>query len=302
MRLSTQRSRRQAVALLLCAVPSALPAQEPDTAAVSLRAPLDALRVQTVAEAELEFAAAAREAGMRDAFVAFLAPDAVAFMPRVSNARAMYEGAPTEPLLHWAPTFAESASSSDLGYTTGPFTMLATGTGPVISQGWYLSIWRRNDDGVWEVVLDIGTETAEAPPAAGDIEVASRQDAPPADAASRRTALLDLDDLVAAAAQMRSPRRALTPLLDTATRLNDEGAITHGGVRVARALIDTPVSFHRIGDGISSAGDLAYTYGEYTLGSLPSMDQPSGNWVRIWRVSPDGQWRVVQMLNTPIPQ
>lgn len=302
MRTSTHCSRRLVVALVLCAVPAALGAQEPDTATVSLRAPLDSLVVQSVADAELEFAAAARAAGIRDAFLAFLAPDAVAFMPRVSNARAVYEDAPTEPLLHWAPTFAESASSDDLGYTTGPFTVLATGTGPVISHGWYLSIWRRNDDGIWQVVLDIGAETPEMPPAAGDVEFASRLAAPPADAEHRRAALLDLDDLVAAAAQMRGPRRALSPLLDTAARLNDGGSVTHGGVRVARVLSDAPVSFHRIGDGISSAGDLAYTYGEYTLGSMPSMDQPSGNWVRIWRVSADGQWRVVQMLNTPLPE
>ncbi len=83
-------------------------------------------------------------------------------------------------------------------------------------------------------------------------------------------------------------------------RFNNAGSIIEGGVRIARALGDEPVSFHRLGDGISSAGDLGYTYGEYTLGSMPSMENPTGNWVRIWRVGADGQWAIVQMLSAPI--
>lgn len=299
----TTRSASCATLLLcvLCLAPAVLHAQEPDSAATdSLRAPLDSLLTQTVAEAEQEFAAVAREVGVRDAFLTFLAPQAVVFMPRASNGRAVYADAPTEAVLHWAPAFAETAASDDLGYTTGPYTLLATGSGPVIGHGWYLSVWKRNEEGVWQAVLDIGTETAVMPPAPNGVDVPSRPATPPSDAASRRTALLQLDDLVAAAAQRRGPRRALGPMLDATARLNNAGTVVAGGVRIARALGDDPVSFHRLGDGISAAGDLAYTYGEYTLGSLPSMDAPSGNWVRIWRVGADGQWVVVHMLNAPI--
>lgn len=289
------------VTALLVALPAFVHAQEPDSVATdSLRAPLEELVVQTVAEAELEFAAAALEYGMRDAFLTFLAPRAVVFTPRAMNGRAFYEGAPAEPLLHWAPAFAEIAASDDLGYTTGPYTLLATASGPVAGHGWYLSIWQRNEEDVWQVVLDLGTQTAEMPPAAGTVEVASRMPAPPADAESRHTALLDMDDLVAAAAQRRGPRRAIGPMLAGEARFNNAGSIIDGGVRIARALGDEPVSFHRLGDGISSAGDLGYTYGEYTLGSMPSMENPTGNWVRIWRVGADGQWAIVQMLSAPI--
>lgn len=297
------RCCRSATLLLsaLWAFPAAVLAQEPAPAAAdSLRAPMEMLLTQTVVEAEQEFARVAREVGVRDAFLAFLAPQSVVFLPRASNGRAAYADAPTEPVLHWAPALAESAASDDLGYTTGPFSLLATASGPVISHGWYLSVWKRNESGVWEAVLDIGTQTADMPPAADHVEIPSRPPAPPADAAGRRASLIEMDDLIAAAAQRRGPRRALTPMLDATARLNDGGTIVDGGIRIARTLGDAPVSFHRLGDGVSAAGDLAYTYGEYTLGPLPSMESPSGNWVRIWRVGPDGQWVIVHMLHAPI--
>lgn len=288
----------------LLALPAAVRAQDPAPApADSIRGGLDSLRVQSVADAERDFARAGRELGVRDAFLAFLDERAVVFTPRATNGPAYYANATTDPVLDWAPALAEAAASDDLGYTTGPFAMLASASGPVVGEGWYFSVWRRNDEGIWQVVLDLGTLSPEPPPPAGDrVEVPSRQPVPPADAGSRRTQLLQFDDLVAAAAQRRGARRALTPALAVDARHNDAGIIVEGGLRIARSLSDEPVSYHRLGDGVSAAGDMAYTYGEYTLGPLASMEAPSGNWLRVWRIGLDGQWTIIQMVTAPIPQ
>ena len=274
-------------------------AQEP-LSVDSVRGSLEALRAQTVAAAETDFARAANEVGIRDAFLAFLAPDAVVFMPRAINGLAYYADAPTESLLAWQPVVAEAAESDDLGYTTGPYTLRASADGPPAGHGWYFSIWRRDPEGVWQVVLDLGTPTPDSPAESSTLQTPAREQVAPADAESRAVDLLRLDDLVAAAAQQRTARRALTPVLGLDVRHNYAGAIIEGGVLVARALPDVPVAYHRLGDGISQAGDLAYTYGEYTLGELPSLEQPSGNWVRVWKIGPDGQWSIVQMVTAPI--
>ncbi len=286
----------------LLALPAGVLAQDPAaTPADSVRGALDSLRVQTVADAERDFARAARELGVRDAFLAFLDERAVVFTPRAMNGPAFYADAPTEAVLDWAPTLAETAASDDLGYTTGPFAMLASATGPVVGEGWYFSVWRRNDEGIWQVVLDLGTISPEPPPAAGDrVEIPARDPVPAGEPGSRRTQLLQFDDLVAAAAQRRGARRALTPALAVDARHNDSGVIVEGGLRIARALSDAPVSYHRLGDGISAAGDMAYTYGEYTLGSRASMEAPTGNWLRVWRIGLDGQWTIIQMVTAPI--
>jgi hypothetical protein len=222
------------------------------------------------------------------------------FTPRATNGPAYYANATTEAVLAWEPVLGETSSSDDLGYTTGPFAVLSAPGGSPVSGGWYFSVWRRDDEGVWQVVLDLGTPTPTTPAVGTSATIPHRAPSAPGDAADRHDRLLRLDDLVAAAAQRRSTRRALAPVLGLDARHNDAGTIVDGGVRIARALPDAPTSFHRLGDGVSRAGDLGYTYGEYTRGELPWHDQPTGNWLRIWRVGADGQWSIIQMVTSPI--
>lgn len=267
----------------------------------SLRGPVDSLRVQNIMDAELDFARAAAEFGIRDAFLTFLAADAVVFTPRAINGRAFYADASSDAVLSWEPVLAETAGSDDLGYTTGPFTVYASPGGAAAGGGWYFSIWRRNEEGVWQVVLDLGTPTPTTPAVAtGSVEVPTRDPAPAGDPADRQAQMLRLDDLVAAAAQRRSVRRALAPVLSLDARHNNGGEIVEGGAQVARALPNAPVAFHRLGDGISLDGAFGYTYGEYTDGELPLLEEPTGNWLRVWRIGLDGQWSIIQLVTAPI--
>ncbi|MGH7445355.1 MAG: YybH family protein [Longimicrobiales bacterium] len=297
------------VALIVFAGQAAgLAAQEPVPAAQpsavdSVRGSLDSLRVQSVVEAERDFARASAELGIREGFLRFLADDAVVFTPRATNGPEQYRNAPpSDAVLEWQPVIAETALSDDLGYTTGPYTLRAAPNAPVDGRGWYFTVWRRNAEGVWQVVLDMGTATAAAPEATAAVEVPSRDPVPPGDVASRTARLLELDDMIAAAAQRRSARRAVSTALSVDARHNDAGVIVQGGVLVARTLPDTAVSYSRLGHGVSGAGDLAYTYGEYTVGEQPSVIEPTGNWLRVWRIGLDGQWSIIQLVTAPIPR
>jgi ketosteroid isomerase-like protein len=69
--------------------------------------------------------------------------------------------------LTWTPTDALMGPSGDMGYTWGHFeghSKDANGN-PVITTGRYMTIWRRELNGQWKVVLDAG---ANEPVAAGD--------------------------------------------------------------------------------------------------------------------------------------
>lgn len=60
--------------------------------------------------------------------------------------------------LSWEPRRADIAASGDLGWTTGDYVsrgMGADGT-PRQSQGRYVTIWRKQPDGSWKVVMDLG--------------------------------------------------------------------------------------------------------------------------------------------------
>jgi ketosteroid isomerase-like protein len=69
--------------------------------------------------------------------------------------------------LTWTPTSALMGPSGDMGYTWGHFegrSKDANGN-PVITSGRYMTIWRKQPDGQWKVVLDAG---ANEPASAGD--------------------------------------------------------------------------------------------------------------------------------------
>ena len=69
--------------------------------------------------------------------------------------------------LSWEPLRADISRSGDLGWTTGRFTLeMTTPTGSMSqNEGLYVSIWRRQADGTWKVVMDLGNLTTQ-PPAA----------------------------------------------------------------------------------------------------------------------------------------
>jgi ketosteroid isomerase-like protein len=62
----------------------------------------------------------------------------------------------------WEPNFSEVAESGDLGYTIGTYEMTASADeGARTFRGSYLTVWRRNENGVWKVEADIGNPASE---------------------------------------------------------------------------------------------------------------------------------------------
>lgn len=75
--------------------------------------------------------------------------------------------APAAYQLTWTPTDAMMGPSGDMGYTWGHYQGRgkdANGN-PVTTSGRYITVWRRQKDGSWKVVLDAGSNE---PPAAGE--------------------------------------------------------------------------------------------------------------------------------------
>ncbi len=67
----------------------------------------------------------------------------------------------------WAPASAEVADAGDLGYTVGAYEMrMAPEGSPIEIVGKYLTVWKKQPDGSWMVVVDMFN--ADGPPAAAD--------------------------------------------------------------------------------------------------------------------------------------
>jgi ketosteroid isomerase-like protein len=74
---------------------------------------------------------------------------------------------PTGPALVWQPTDSDVASAGDLGYTRGVWKISQEGPeGRREGTGKYVTIWRKEADGKWRVVVDIGVPDEQPTPTA----------------------------------------------------------------------------------------------------------------------------------------
>lgn len=126
-------------------------------------------------ETDARFAATSLEVGMGEAFFRFMAPDGMLLRPGEGPVRGLQTikdrmTGRTDILLSWSPQRAEVSASRDLGYTWGVYTVeRTTPQGPArIGSGKYLNVWRKQPDGAWKVLIDIGNEDPSPGPAANE--------------------------------------------------------------------------------------------------------------------------------------
>jgi len=113
---------------------------------------------------EQRFAARALVVGWKQAFLEYFADSAVGFdgeqaVPAKDAFRKLPDPPKNRKLL-WEPRYGDVASSGDLGYLTGPVRRIV----PEQNNGHpfhsvYASVWKRQADGSFKVVMDFGVPT-----------------------------------------------------------------------------------------------------------------------------------------------
>ena len=112
-----------------------------------------------MADTERAFAKRAAETTVRQAFIDFFADESIGFEPDPVPARESLRKreAPPQPpgfQLLWEPRLGDVSSSGDLGYLTGPAEYVNAGKPSTYSC--YFSVWQRQPDGEFRVILDVG--------------------------------------------------------------------------------------------------------------------------------------------------
>jgi ketosteroid isomerase-like protein len=127
----------------------------------TIRHPVDPSAV--LVKTDRDFAAFAQQHGVANGFREFAAPDAMSLPMgeapihgRDAIFRAMSDSPPGQ--LSWEPSGGEIARSGDLGYTWGTYEFRTSDTEgkPVTRHGKYVTVWKKQRDGSWKYVVDIG--------------------------------------------------------------------------------------------------------------------------------------------------
>ena len=156
--------RRLACAVCLLAMCGGAPAGAQRAAAPS-EPPPPAL--EAMADAERAFAQRALAVGWKEAFLEYFSDAAIGYNgEEVGLAKEQIRVNPDPPKDHqllWEPRYGDVARSGELGYLTGPSrNILPSRNNGQPRHGVYASVWKRERDGTFRVVMDVGVTTPRA--------------------------------------------------------------------------------------------------------------------------------------------
>jgi ketosteroid isomerase-like protein len=278
-------------------------AHEPDAEEVALGSLVDA---------ELAFARASANDGVRAAFVANFAPDGIALQPAPVRIAEAWRDAERDTharrlRLVWTPAQAGVAHSHDFGYTTGPYSVTRAGDAKATRHGVFFSVWQRNAKGQWKVLLDAGTSV----PSPGDFAALGAAPRPVAamPAARRRDGIVQSARarlLADEASAFGASAGGLTPttyakLLRDDVRLHRNGSsplATRAKVAREIALHVRRVVWMPEDARIARSNDMAVTYGRYRETDRDDTVR-DGYYAHLWMRDRDGAWRLAYDVALP---
>ncbi|MCC3154510.1 nuclear transport factor 2 family protein [Hymenobacter sp. BT770] len=249
-----------------------------------------------VVAAETAFAAQAMQESTPAAFLANSAPKAwVTENGKWANAQDVWRSRPARPgsRLTWYPVLADAAQSGDLGYTTGPWTALLNDK-PQAS-GEYVTVWRKQPDGKWKFVVDMGVERIGTAPAKAATVPQPRLLAAAATPSTAPSNIVLEVDRKFAAAQLLKPGAAYQQHLSTEARLYRPGLSMMQGAAAAANMknLDGGYQFVPVDGYLAAAGDLGYVVGTLQRSRGAKHPEENGSYLRIWRREAVDGWRLV---------
>jgi len=251
-----------------------------------------------VIAAENSFDAQAAKAGTPAAFLANSAPTAVVGeQGRLANAQEVWKARPAKPgsRLAWYPVWADAAQSGELGYTTGPWTLIQNDR--PAAAGEYVTVWRKQPDGQWKFVVDMGVERAAigVPAPASPVPRPQLVAGPGTPSAAPANLVLDLDRKFAAA-EMKKPGASYQEFLSAEARLYrpDQQVLRGAAAAVIMKNLEKGYTFGVTDGYLAASGDLGYVVGTlHRSAASPVEPEENGSYLRIWRREAVTGWRVV---------
>ena len=279
------------ISIIIIAFPMLTSAQEPDSTSA-----LFGMR-----EAERNFARESVTYGRKSAFVNNLAEESVIFTDRwiTSGRQHWKEIKPGPSVLKWEPEYMDIALSGDFGISTGPWEVQEYRPNSLpLATGYFLSVWQKDEEGSWKVILDAGSVTPKVIGASHSFSYPPNADRPVPDYQSGR-ALTAASELMSREQEIFSKwKRSPSPdtyqaFLEPGARMQTNGHLPSANTDTIRTWISSAgiyLAWRTSGSGASDSGDMGYTYG-YLENSLND-NKIIGHYVRIWKKQPGKSWLI----------
>ena len=251
--------------------------------------------LRDVVESERKFAHTCLEHGIRESFLQFFADDSIIFAPAPTNGKAFYAKYEDKGRrLIWQPIFATVSNSGELGVTTGPWELKKSATEETpLAFGQFVSIWRKQPDNSWKVIVDVGIDNPQPTTATPDVKLSPPAEAANTDANLRRHALEKSEKMFANALAVDAGR-AISDSASEETRVFRDDSFPTVGKEAATIMLNSDhgkMTRKVSGGAMSASSDLAYRYGSYS--SEHGKSTEPGYFLTIWRVDRNGDWKII---------
>ncbi|HEX8505427.1 MAG TPA: hypothetical protein VF630_08670 [Hymenobacter sp.] len=260
---------------------------------------------EAVVAAENSFAAQAAQAGTATAFLDNCAPTAlVVENGELANAQEVWKGRPVRSnnRLTWYPVLADVAQSGDLGYTTGPWTSFKNDRPQ--AAGEYVTVWRKQPDGKWKFVVDMGVERiGTAPPKPAVVPQPRLLAAAATPSTAPSNVVLELDRKFSDA-ELLKPGATYQQYLSAEARLYRPGLSMMQGEAASANMknLEGRYFFAPTTGYLAAAGDLGYVVGSLRREASAKHPEETGSYLRIWKRESVAGWRLVlEVFNTTAP-
>ncbi|MGK6349930.1 DUF4440 domain-containing protein [Parapedobacter sp. DT-150] len=223
------------------------------------------------------------------------------FTPAPVDALEHLNNRPNIPdVLTWKPTFAAIAKSMEWGVTAGSMTFQRVGA--IKRYGEYLTVWRRDRKGDWKIDLRAQVEHkgGETEPELAYVEPDDKDYTKfrTKERIQQRKEIVSSNDQLLSAVLKSSAAVAYGEFLADNARFYFPWKTPIVGKENILEFIqkqDMAIQAKSLVANRSYSGELAYSYG--TAKVAMGDEQLNCNYVRIWQLQPDFQWRViVEML------
>jgi ketosteroid isomerase-like protein len=253
-----------------------------------------------VIAAERAFAARGSEVPVKQAFLDFAAPQGVLVDSERGAENALHSIA-TWPdrnnpgYIKWWPLYAGISRDGTLGFTTGAATY---GGDKAFSN--YFTVWKKQPDGSWKWLIDMGASAPSASPFGPDTAVttAPPANAPPATADAARTKVCASEAAMVREAATDLSNAYVKRLAPEARIMGLEPQPAVGRAAYIEALAQRPnrVAFRTLSCEVAGSGDFAWSYGTATWSDKDKPQQ--GVYLRVWQARRTGWVILVDNLTT----
>jgi ketosteroid isomerase-like protein len=254
---------------------------------------------KVIADEEKAFAAMSVHASVQQAFVKYFSDSAVSFHAgKIYNGKEFWkQQKPDSTYLFWSPVYADISLAKDLGFTSGPWQLKVKRTNnEPDARGFYNSVWRKEKDGQWKVVIDIGVGMKEVAKETDSVKYSSIESESPSmsETVNGKQMIMAIEKAYLrnypylggprdVSGEARFYRPGKLPLIssDSIQRL----------IRKEKYICQ----FEVVGGDMASSNDMGYVYGNVKFPSEKNgvFTTVSTNYMRIWKKEKNTAWKIV---------